>query len=145
MSDPKYNELLPLLEVFKHLKPTQGITRPISHFTKSTIKCVCGKEKHITDLERIETGVVTATSNVCRDCKAGQRHDRTTVRIVCIPCKLVVARMAPRKDIDGFQFEANRTYHIDGCLVCKPGHTDSTILEQKIYQNRTIKKGMEKK
>lgn len=100
-------------------------------------QCVCGEWKMNSEMEEVDTGVVRALSNVCRDCHAGIAHDREMARIVCTTCRRVVARLSPDKDSTGFKFEANRSYHILECAVCNPGLSESQILE-KVLHDRAL-------
>lgn len=85
--------------------------------------CVCGKQVNLDPdtLTVIDTGLFKTLNNVCRGCKAGSDIDRTHARLVCARCKRVLAHPEPMKDPkSGFAFEAGRSYHTDGCALCKP-------------------------
>jgi hypothetical protein len=96
--------------------------------------CICNKRKLLTQMEIINSGVFHVVSNVCKDCRSGLKHDREMSRIVCCTCKSVVSRLSPGRDLDGFVFAANASYHVDKCGVCTPGLSESPIIEKLIYQ-----------
>jgi hypothetical protein len=111
--------------------------KDLPRFREDLIECVCGTWKPLAEMETLDTGVVAAYSNVCRGCVAAVKHDRELARVVCVGCLRVVARLAPHKDKAGFEYAANRTYHILKCGHCEPGLEESHILE-KVLHDRSL-------
>ena len=123
------------IELLTKLGPAKPYVPP--QFDTRQTKCVCGKWQPNSLMEEINSGVVTALSNVCRGCVDGCRHDRETARIICTGCRRVIARIAPHKDPTGFKFEANRCYHVMACPGCKTDAKESHILE-KVLHDRNL-------
>ena len=109
-------------------------------FDKRQTQCVCGVWKPNSEMEEVNSGVVVALSNVCRGCVSGRKLDREMARLICTGCRRVIARVAPHKDRTGFAYEANRCYHVLECPVCKPGLTESHILEKVLHDRRLGRK-----
>lgn len=83
-----------------------------------TQTCVCGKQVTIDKLAALNTGVFITSSDVCKGCKDGEEYDKKHARLVCVKCKRVLMHIPPAVDKTGFRFEANKTYHVNGCGQC---------------------------
>jgi hypothetical protein len=94
--------------------------------------CACDKLVSVVEMRPIYTGVINALDNVCAGCLS---HAKGLSALVCRRCRKVVARVAPHKDKLGFQFVANRYYHITHCPACRVEgeEADSTIVEQYLH------------
>ncbi len=100
--------------------------------------CCCGKEVDLTKLDALNTGVFVTLSDVCKGCKEGKRFDQTHARLVCVKCKKVLMHIPPGVDKTGFSFEANKSYHLEGCPQCNAAskRQNFTIIEKALW-NRT--------
>lgn len=80
------------------------------------------------------TGIVTARDTLCRDC---ERLVPTHALVVCVGCRVVVARMAPETLDSGFRIKPLTIYHTEACPNCKPGVQVSKIIEAELfYKNK---------
>ena len=67
-----------------------------------------------------------APDQVCPECFVTFRD---AARIVCIQCKITIARVEPEVMDSGFVIRARSVLHVDACNVCKPGLMTSVVLE----------------
>lgn len=106
--------------------------------TPPTVKCVCGKMiPDITGLDSLNTGVILAVSDVCKNCKEGHKYDASKARLVCVKCKRVVMHINPCRDkIDGFEFKAGKSYHLEGCPQCTGKDGEYKIIEKFLYKKK---------
>jgi hypothetical protein len=112
---------------------------------RETVACQCGKRRLITPEMFFSTGAIypdgkpiQAVEPLCPDCLNDYAG---TARVVCVHCTppRVVARWAPNTDrVTGLVISAERTYHTNGCPVCKP-EGSSVLIEQHILLKRLKK------
>lgn len=96
--------------------------------------CCCGKDVDLSKLDTLNTGVFLTHSDVCKGCKEGKRFDETHARLVCVKCKKVLMHIPPGVDKSGFRFEANKSYHLEGCPQCdESGRKNFTIIEKAMW------------
>lgn len=107
-----------LKEAVKLLAGLPPLPKPI--IPKETQTCACGKQVEIEKLASLNTGVFVTLGDVCKGCKEAEEMDRKNARIVCVKCKRVLMHIPPVVDKTGFRFEANKTYHLNGCPQCEP-------------------------
>lgn len=108
--------------------------------------CVCKKQVTIDKLSSLNTGVFITAGDVCKGCKEGEEYDRKHARIVCVKCKRVLMHIPPVTDKTGFRFEANKSYHLNGCPQCEPleaGKKQRHTIIEKAMWNRVH--GIERK
>jgi hypothetical protein len=55
-------------------------------------------------------------------------------RIVCVRCKVVIARVKPEVLESGFYIKPRAILHADACNVCSPGIQASTVIEIGQYE-----------
>lgn len=132
------NQLTELMGVLKHLPPP-----PVKFSVGedvSKMRCACGHVKNIAEMQVFNTGVVNAIDNICRGCR--EHPDKGLARIVCVRCRIVVARVSPHTDPIGFRFDAGRTYHTESCPVCDPSVIEkrTLIIEQFLYHRERGRK-----
>lgn len=109
-----------------------------------TQTCVCKKQVTIDKLAALNTGVFTTLSDVCKGCKEGEDYDKKHARLVCVKCKRVLMHIPPTTDKTGFKFEANKTYHVNGCGQCaaidlEEGHTEKRafmVIEKTVWNRK---------
>ena len=130
-------ELQNLINVVKKLPPPPVKFSIGEDITKT--RCACGKVKPTAQMQVFNTGVVHAVDNICRGC---EHLDKGLARIVCVRCRVVVARVSPHKDPIGFRFDAGRTYHTESCPVCDPSveNNRTLIIEQFLYHRERGRK-----
>ena len=86
-------------------------------------KCACNKMVALSLFRVFNTGLINAVDNICPGC----RHAGANMAIIVCPrCRHVIGRLPAHKDKTGFEFAANRVYHVDCCGVCEP----ELIIEQ---------------
>jgi hypothetical protein len=68
---------------------------------------------------------------VCSDCKKGLSG---TAKLVCSKCGITICRLTPKVMDDGFVIQPSAVLHSDSCNICKPGLTESTIVEITLWQ-----------
>jgi hypothetical protein len=112
---------------------------------RETVVCQCGKRRLISPEMFFLTGAIDPTGKpiqavepLCSDCL---KDYAGTARVVCVKCEppRVVARWAPNTDpVTGLVISAERTYHANGCVVCKP-QGRSVLIEQYILLQRLKK------
>jgi len=54
---------------------------------------------------------------------------KDSARVVCCKCRVVICRLVPKVLDNGFYIRPKVTYHSDACSVCKPGLSESKIVE----------------
>lgn len=50
-------------------------------------------------------------------------------KIICVHCKKVICRHKPGKLDNGFEIHPRMVMHTDACNVCRPGLTESVVIE----------------
>lgn len=68
---------------------------------------------------------------VCSECKKTMRD---SAKLVCSKCNIVICRLAPSILDSGFIIRPNMVLHSDSCNICKPGLSESNILEIDLWQ-----------
>lgn len=96
--------------------------------------CHCGKPRPITQLPTKFSGAVHYTDNICPGTSCGKGLEKLAT-IVCANkgCRLVVNRISPQKDKDGFEYKAGEHYHVKGCPACTPGIAEAKIIEKIVW------------
>lgn len=126
--DPEF--LRDAARILSQMPPAKKLVLP-----PETQTCVCGKQVSLTKLSSLNTGVFLTLNDVCKGCKEGARFDQTHARLVCARCKRVIMRIPPSTDKTGFKFEANKSYHVDGCPQCDllSKKANFTIIEKAMW------------
>lgn len=95
------------------------------------VRCACGKKyMDLTEVRSYQTGVCHARDLMCNACRVQLPHHAL---LVCVECRMVVARMAPEKLKSGFQIQARQIYHTNACPCCQPDVTKSRIIEADLF------------
>jgi hypothetical protein len=96
-------------------------------------KCACCKKTiQLNDIRVIQSPVAgSVTDNVCKSC-ADTLKDLCP--IVCVGCKLVVAKLDPGTNKNGFSLVPGRSYHIRDCPVCNKNKYEGKVIESKLVE-----------
>jgi len=90
----------------------------------------CKKFVPLVTMPVSNTGIVQAQEPLCKECAPTFKDQ---ARIVCVPCKQVVLWVDPHVEKTGFEFKKGAFYHVDSCPTCKPGITQTKVLEKVVY------------
>jgi hypothetical protein len=63
---------------------------------------------------------------VCPECWETYKD---SARVICAKCKVTICRVVPKVLENGFYIRPRSVYHSDACNVCKPGLSESKIVE----------------
>lgn len=63
---------------------------------------------------------------ICTEC---WKTYQDAAKVICIKCQVVICRIVPKVLDSGFYVRPRGIYHSDACNVCRPGLSESKIIE----------------
>jgi len=68
---------------------------------------------------------------VCEECYDTYKD---CASIICVNCRIVIAKTPPKIMDNGFYVRPNAVLHSDKCNICAPGLVESSVIELEAYE-----------
>jgi hypothetical protein len=108
-----------------------AIPEPLVDAPESCCRCACGKKfMALEDVKYHNTGILVASDTECRECLPSHKN---FALVICLKCKAVVAKMAPKKFDGGFELKSNGCYHVASCPSCCKTIKVSHLIEKYMH------------